>query len=179
MITVDSFGSYSELQIHWRIFISGLMMNMILQMGIVIYLICWVTLPPSLSLLSVSILPHLCSLNYLWNIDGSDMMMDSLGPDMITGKFLQVCTNELWDIFNDTFHSSLDPNPQHKVSKLWNLLLYLWLRTNPQQSSLTLSLWLSLHQWWRLLSTQSKNPGWWHQVLAWPGRTIHSSENLF
>lgn len=74
------------------------------------------------------------------------MMMDSLGPDMITGKFLQVCTNELWDIFNDTFHSSLDPNPQHKVSKLWNLLLYLWLRTNPQQSSLTLSLWLSLHQ---------------------------------
>lgn len=64
-------------------------------------------------------------------MDGPDMMMNSLGPDMIPGKFLQVCADQLCDILVDPFHSSLT---QHEVLELWNLLLYLWLRTNPQQS---------------------------------------------
>ena len=40
----------------------------------------------------------------------------SSGPDMITGKFLKVCADQLCDIFTDLFNSSLT---QHKVPILW------------------------------------------------------------
>lgn len=73
-------------------------------MYIVICCDCTTTSQPTISVHSVRSMFHKCNIR------------KSPGPDMITGKFLKVCADQLCDIFMDLFNLSLT---EHKVPKLW------------------------------------------------------------